>query len=114
MASALSITTVSRSGVDEAASLVAADAGGNYWNTTGVQWLAAKNGSGAPITISLTIQQTVDGQTPPARTVSVPAGKTYYIGPFPSAYNDANAPARANVTYSGVTSLTVGVFQLGS
>ena len=114
MASALTVNTTTRAGTDQAATLVSADAAGNYWPTTGAEWLVVTNGGGSAITVSLVIQQKVDTVTPAARTVSVPAGKTYIIGPFPSAYNDNNNPARMNVTYSAVTTVTVGVFTLGT
>lgn len=37
------------------------------------QWLAVKNTLGAPATVTLNIAQKVDGQTPAARTVTIPA-----------------------------------------
>jgi len=54
-----------------------------------------------------------DGTTPASPTLSIPAGHTMEIGPFPPAlYNDANGAA--NVTYSQVASVTVLVRQLGT
>lgn len=108
----LSVTQISRAGVEEA--LTAAAAGGDAFPNDGKTLLVVKNANGAATarTITLDIQKTVDGQDPASRTVSVPALKTYFIGPFPpSIYNDANG--RVVITYSASgADLTVGAFRL--
>ena len=90
--------------------LVAAAGGGDSFPNTGAELAVMKNGSGAPITLTCVIQATVDGEPVTNRTLTLAAGETYIFGPFPTTtYNDANG--RMNFTYSGVTSLTVGVFK---
>lgn len=109
----LTVHTADRAGTmgDMVANQVACAGGGDSFPNTGSQFVVITNGSGAPITLSEVIQAAIDGQTPSPRTVSLAAGKTYILGPYPIAtYNDGNA--RMNFTYSGVTSLTIGVFQL--
>lgn len=89
-------------------SFVAAAGGGDTFVNNGkTTFFVAKNGSGAPITI--TFDDT--GSTSPAGAkafnadvdVVVPAGSEEWIGPF--AADRFGSPVA--VTYSGVTSLTV-------
>lgn len=103
---ALTPVTTSRAGVSDAGG-AAASAGGDTFTNDGMTMLLVKNGSGSAITVTELIGQTIDGQAVTAKTVSVPAGQTMLLGPFPAAiYTD---PATGNMafTYSGVTSLTV-------
>lgn len=70
-----------------------------------------ENGSGAPITVTFTIAQSVEGSTPAGRQYTIPATSNLLIDPFPEAqYNDVNR--RVNMSYSGVTSLTVALIQI--
>ena len=101
----LTVTTVTRAGVDVAG--VAADALGDEWPNTGQEFIEIKNGGGAGITATLDIKSTVDGAAVTDPTVSIGAGATKIIGPFPTGiYNDSST-GRAKVTYSGVTSVTI-------
>ena len=105
-ASALTVSSVARAGINCTDLDAAANADGNYFTNTGFEFLYALNGDGSATTITLVNQLTIDGATVTAKTVSVPAGKAMLIGPFPTEiYNDANG--RMNLTYSSVTSLTV-------
>jgi hypothetical protein len=107
---ALSIVTVDRGGAALVANQVAAAGGGDYFANTGVEYVIITNDSGGSITVTEVIQATVDGQTITSRTVAIAAGITKLMGPYPTAtYNDTNG--RMNFTYSGVTSLTIGVFK---
>jgi hypothetical protein len=113
MATTLTVQTVDRTGYDHTTSATAADVAGNNWANTGAEFLAVTNGGGSPITVTLVPNSNyqIDGQTPASRTVTVGAGKTRLIGPFPTGlYNDVNQ--RMNVTYSGVTTVTVSVCKL--
>lgn len=104
----LSVIQVTRSGVAD--TLVAADSEGDSFPNTGREWLEISNGGGAPVTLN--IAGVVDGQTVAAlRSYSIAAGARRKIGPFPtSLYNDTND--RVALSYSGVSSVTVGVFTL--
>lgn len=107
----LTPTAVSRAG--NPLTSTAASAGGDSFPNTGKEFLVIKNGGAAAITVTLDIQQTVDGQAVTDKTVSVAAGATVLIGPFPTGiYNDANG--RVNITYSSVTNVTVDVFSLSA
>lgn len=103
----LTATALARTGVDIAG--VAADAAGDEWANTGAEFVAIKNGSGAGITVTLDIKATLDGAAAVDPTVSIAAGATKLIGPFPKGiYNDSTT-GRAKVTCSAVTTVTIAV-----
>jgi len=105
----LTVQTVSRSGLQP--SLAAAAGGGDSFANTGNEFVYISNGGGGSITLTIVTQSTVDGQAVADRTVSVPAGESRFVGPFPTShYNDANG--RVQLTYSGVTSVTVAICKL--
>lgn len=95
-------------------SLVAAAGGGDaIVGNAGKTYLHVKNGGGSSITVTLPFNSTavVDGQAATSKTVTVANGTEKVIGPFPpSLYNDVNG--KVQVTYSGVTTVTVGAFTL--
>lgn len=109
----LSVQTISRSAITP--SLSAAAGGGDAFNNSGANkgrvFFWANNASGGDITVTFVTQSTVDGQAVTDRAVVVEAGTQELIGPFQSGiYNDGSDLVQ--VTYSGVTSLTVGAFNL--
>lgn len=106
----LTVTPISRSGAVD--TLVAAAGGGDEFVNSGNQFVDINNASGGAITVNAVVVPTVDGQTVPVKSISVPAGARRKFGPFPiGLYNNATT-GRVSLTYSGVTSLTVGVFSL--
>jgi hypothetical protein len=107
----LTVQSTSRSGLDAAGS--AADALGDEWPNTGVEMVLIKNGGGSGITVTLDIKSTVDGAAVTDPTVSIGAGVTKLIGPFPPPYYNDSTTNRAKVSYSGVTSVTVLAFKPG-
>lgn len=89
----------------------AADVAGDEFVNTGVEYLEVINGSGAGITVTIATPNTVDGLAVTDRTVTIAAGARQKIGPFPtSIYNNANS--KVSVTYSAVTTVTVGLFKV--
>lgn len=108
----LTPATVTRAGVDLAAALVAAAAGGDAWANTGQDFLVFKNTSGSPITVTLTMKSAPDGLAVTSKTISVGATTgLQVVGPFPIGnYNDTTTNL-AGVTYSGVTNLSVAVLR---
>lgn len=89
--------------------LTAAAGGGDTCPAGDGVFLEANNGSGAPITITLVTPGTVDGLAIADRAVIVPAGERWKI-PVPRLF--AAADGQCSITYSGVTTLTVGAFRL--
>ncbi len=107
----LTVNSLSRDGVDDAG--VAADAGGDQFANSGAEFFRIHNGGGAQITVTIATQLAVDGEAVADKTVDVPAGESRVIGPFPTGlYNDSSN--NIQLTYSGVTSVTVGVFSVPS
>lgn len=108
-ASELTVAAVVKGGVSYAEA--AANADGNYFTNTGAEIVLVKNGGGSPITVTVVTQNTSDGLAVADRTVSVAAGGSIALGCWPrTIYNDANA--RVQLTYSGVTSVTVKVLSV--
>jgi len=105
-ASELVVKTISRSGLDLA--LEAWNADGMYFeNAFGKRTcLVIANGGASPITLTATIQKVVDGEIPPAKSLTVPAGKTYLFGPFaPEDYNDNSGYVRLPAAVAATTTV---------
>lgn len=104
------LTPVEASVGGVADALVAAAGGGDSFDNNGLTLFVVNNASGGAITVTF---DDPGSPAPPSAAafnpdvaVSVPAGARRTFGPFkPFRFNDANG--RVNVTYSGVTSLTV-------
>lgn len=105
----LSPEQIDLSGLD--ATQNAAAGGGDEFLNNGNIILRVENGSGAPITVTAVSQATASGLAIADAAVSVPAGGFRFIGPFPPAlFNDS--AGKCQLTYSGVTSLTVEVLEI--
>jgi len=95
----------------------AANGGGDTFPNDGKTYVHVKNGSGGSLTITF---DAVSGFNDAAygpitftdTAVAIPAGEERIVGPFPPARFN-NTSGRVAMTYSGVTSLTVGVFRTG-
>lgn len=93
------------------AALVAAAVGGDQFANNGKTHLEIANGSGAPITVTVPRTKACDQGSLHPVTNSVAAGVTDTMGPFPvDLHNDANGMCQ--ITYSGVTTLTIGAFSV--
>ena len=91
---------------------VAATGGGDAFPNDGKTFIYVNNASGGDITVTIVSQQTIDGLAVADKAVIVTASDARYIGPWPiPLYNDANGLVQ--LTYSGVTSLTVAALRLG-
>lgn len=97
-----------------APALVAAAGGGDTFDPDQDTWIEVKNAGGSPITVTVATPK-LDPKTGLAEadvTVSVPATTgERKIGPFPyETFADPANQGRAAITYSAVTSVTVGAF----
>lgn len=102
----LTVSSFDRAGLNLTDTSVAAAGGGDNFDNDGNTFLFISNGSGAGITLTVDVAATLDGLAVTDRAVSVGAGKSLLLGPFPPAfYNDGNN--RVNLTYSAVTSVKV-------
>lgn len=105
---ALTVQTITRSGT--VVTLAAANAGGNTFANDGNTYLHVKNGSASPITVTIDFPGTVDDLVVTDRAVTVTNATEKVIGPFPPGlYNTAG---EVYVTYSAVTTITVGAFKM--
>lgn len=108
----LTTQTISRAGIQE--SLVAAAGGGDACECGDNVFLKINNGGGAPITVTLNVpsQVTFNNEVVSNRTVSVTNGQHRLIGPIkPSLYRSPTT-GLCSITYSGVTTVTIGPFRL--
>lgn len=106
----LATQSIVRAGL--APSYAAAAGGGDTFTPGSNVFLHVKNASGGAITVTIVTPRTdVYGNAIADNTVSVPATTgDRMIGPFPyEGYADP-ATGVGNITYSGVTSLTIGCF----
>jgi len=108
MATELNVQQIDLSGVSPG--FQPADAAGNYFVNTGKELLVVQNNDTAAITV------TIDSVTPCNYgfdhdvNVTVNAGETKYIGPFPvGRFNDDQR--HVNITYSSTTNVQVAVIQ---
>ncbi len=101
---------ISRLGISQ--TLTAVNSSDTFQND-GRMYLRVKNASGSPITVTVSLPNTVDGITVTGRAVSVAATTgDSLIGPFPpEIYNDPST-GLVTVTYSSTTTVTAGLFRL--
>lgn len=106
----LSVHPITRAGRVLSADAVAATGGGDTFTNTGRELFIVNNAAGSgTVTVTETLQATLDGQSATSKTVAVGFGTIAVMGPFPvAAYNDVNG--FMNITYSGVASVTVNVY----
>lgn len=105
---ALTVAQLTADGVVTA--MVAAAGGGDSFANTGDQIFEVNNGSGGSITVTIVTPATVGGRAVADVAAAVPAGQRWRFGPFdPALFNDATGSVQ--VTYSGVTTLTVQAFR---
>jgi hypothetical protein len=88
--------------------LVAAAGGGDTCPAGPGVFLEVDNADAAPKTVTLVTPGIYDGLTLADRAVTVPAGERWKI-PVPKLF--AAADGQCSITYSAVTSVTVGVFK---
>jgi hypothetical protein len=92
--------------------LAAASGGGDTFQPGDSTFLHVKNADAAPHTVTLVTTATEFGQPVADLAVVVPAAGERLIGPLtPAEFNDPTADV-GSITYSAVTSVTVGVFSL--
>jgi hypothetical protein len=106
----LAVTQLLATGAVEPA-LTAAAGGGDQFPNNGRTYLKVTNGGGAPITVTIASQRSCDQGSTHNTTNSITNGTTELMGPFPTErFNDALGMVQ--VTYSAVTTVTVGAFSV--
>ena len=107
----LTVQTISRTGLEP--TYGSAAAGGDEFANSGDEFIHIKNGDASSHTLTIETPATVDGLAVADRTVSIPAGEERMVGPFQAAtYNDSGGLVQ--LTYDGVTSVTIAIIKPGS
>jgi len=103
---------ITRAGLAPAFS--AAAGGGDQFLPDADTWIVVRNAGGSPITATVTTFNTDRlGNTVADNAISVPATTgERWIGPFPATEYADPTDGLADIAYSGVTSVTVGVFKV--
>lgn len=110
----LTTNIVRRSGLVDPA-LVAATGGGDAMECGPTNWLEINNGGGAPITVTLVIPAARQYELDVAITslqVTVTNATKRRIGPIDAATFADLTTGLCTITYSAVTSVTVGAFKM--
>lgn len=95
-------------------SLAAAAGGGDAMTCGAASFLIVSNTGGSSINVTLVVPASIQqlGETIASRVVAVPNATTKIIGPvLPQLYQDPTT-GLCTITYSAVTSVTVGAFSL--
>ena len=99
-----------------AQTLAAANGGGDSFPNTGKELIAIKNAGGGSINLTVVASGQVcnygSGSPTHDAVIAIPNDSVIYlVGPFATLrFNDTNQ--RAQLTYSGVTSVTIAIFSL--
>ncbi len=106
----LTTQKITRAGLTPA--FVAANAGGDKFIPDDDVYVEIINGGGGSITATFVTPGDVDGEAVADRAVAVAASGRKKIGPFPKNIFGNNADGgKCAITYSGVSSVNIGVFE---
>ena len=89
-------------------SMASAAGGGDEFTNDGKTFVLVSNGGGAQITVTFATPQTVSGLAVADGAGTVEAGGLAVFGPFPT--QTFNNDGKVQITYSGVTSVTISAF----
>lgn len=103
----LSVQDVNTTGATP--SFASATSGGDQFSNDTKTIVEVKS-SGAPCTVTVARQQACQYGSTHNLTVTVPSGGDKMIGPFDQSFNDGTG--NVQITYSAVTNITVGAFQI--
>lgn len=92
--------------------LVAAAGGGDAFAPGAGTYVRINNGGGSPITVTFATPGSVGGNAIADGGGSVANAQSRMFGPFPAELYMDPTTGLVTVTYSAVTSVTVGVFKL--
>lgn len=111
---ALTVTDISRTGVDSAATLEAANSDGEKFYNNGRVFLEVLNTNASDRTLTFQTPRTVDGLAVAEHTVTVSQNERMFIGPFPTAtFNQTSTDAgMVYVDFDAVTDVTVAAWKL--
>lgn len=112
---ALGAVACSRLGVDVTAAALTplgANTGVAFLNSGGMA-VVVNNGGASPITVTENIGAKIEGQGVTAPTISIPAGKTWIVGPFhPRNFLAGDGSGQTQIDITPQTSVGVGLISL--
>ena len=104
------ITAVSPDRAANSFTFDAAASGGDDFVNTGTELLLIKhtNGAGSAVTLTIVTTREVDGQSVADKEITIGAGETHLLGPFPTGiYNDPDE--KVSFSYDDETDIEVAV-----
>lgn len=107
----LTVQEITIAGAEEA-SLVAASSAGDKFDNDGKTFFKLTNGDASSHTATFVGQKNLPLDVSADQAVTVPAGETWIIGPFPVGIFNTDGANEVEVTYDAVTSVTVGAFSV--
>ena len=108
----LTVNQVSQAGFRDDNALVAAAGGGDAFLPSDKTFVRINNGGGGAITATFATPGTVAGLAIADGGGSVTNAQSRLFGPFPAEIYADPTTGLCTLTYSGVTTVTVGVFKL--
>lgn len=108
----LTVNTVTQAGFRDDNALVAAAGGGDAFAPGPDTFVRINNGGGGSITATFATPGTVGGLAIADGGGSVTNAQSRLFGPFPAELYADTTTGLVTLTYSGVTSVTVGVFKI--
>lgn len=108
----LTVNTVSVAGLRDDNALVAAAGGGDKFLPSKDTFVRVNNAGGGSITVTFATSALHNGIAVADTGGSVTNAQSRLFGPFPAEDYANAADGLCDITYSGVTSVTVGVFKL--
>jgi len=92
--------------------MASASAGGDEFANTGKEILLIENTGSPARTLTVTTEETIDGEAVADKDITIAANSIYAIGPWPTGiYNDVDG--NVNISYDSETNLEVAVIKYG-
>lgn len=108
----LTVNNVTVAGFRDDNALVAAAGGGDAFAPGVDTFVRVNNGGGAPITVTFATPGTIGGLAIADAGGSVTNAQSRLFGPFPAELYQDPTTGLVIVTYSAVTTVTIGVFKI--
>lgn len=111
--SELNVQIITLAGIEPVAAVQAVLSGDTFDND-GFTYLEVINGGGGDVAVTIVGQRILPANTSATRIVTVSAGTTKRIGPFPKEFFNTDLASEVAVSYDQVTTVTVRAFSVKS
>lgn len=82
------------------------------FDNDGKTFLEVNNGSGGSLTVTITGQVSLQHGVAATKTITIPTGEIWVIGPFPERYYNTDGANEVSVSYSTTSSVTAAAFSV--